>query len=164
MKIVCAWLLLLLVLSNWIGGFLYIEISYLVEIPHEMNAAEQSIAAAVEQKIGVESVIKILDAQPRLKGDVYGDAAFTNEMSDNPVFYTLLSNNTDVQEFHQSEGMPTFPNEHTLLLKSLFAEFEVLHPHYISPYVLIPRQAAFVYIDLLDHFFNPITTPPPNVS
>lgn len=81
MKIAYAWLLLVLVLSNWVGGFVYFEISYLVEIRHEMNAAEQAIAEAVQQEIGAESVVKVLDEQQVLpKGNVYGDFAFaTNE-------------------------------------------------------------------------------------
>lgn len=166
MKIAYAWLLLVLVLSNWVGGFVYFEISYLVEIRHEMNAAEQAIAEAVQQEIGAESVVKVLDEQQVLpKGNVYGDFAFATEMNGETVYYTLLNDRTDLKKVTQHTDHSTSSNDdHALLLKSLLTEFEVAQPNYPLSSVLTPHQTNFLYADFSGNPFTTILTPPPNFA
>lgn len=68
-------------LDRWFSIF---EIRHLIEVRHEMNATEQAIAQEVQQITGTKTVVKNLEQQPRLKGDVYGDAAFATEIAGKP--------------------------------------------------------------------------------
>ncbi len=167
MKIAYAWLLLVLVLSNWVGGFFFFEISYLVEVQHEMNAAEQTIAESVQRETGVKSIVKVLDDEQVIpKGNVYGDFAFSAQVNGETVYYTLLDEATDVQQVHQQAEMPTSSNdEHSLLLKSLFAEFEITQPnYYLLSSVLTPSQTNFHYNIITQLSIQNILTPPPNIA
>ncbi|MFN7116656.1 MAG: hypothetical protein ACK4TA_07625 [Saprospiraceae bacterium] len=166
MRIAYAWLLLVLVLSNWVGGFVFFEISYLVEIRHSMNAAEQTIAETVQGEIGSKSVVKILDSQQVIpKGNVYGDFAFATEVNGETVYYTLLENDRDLQEISQQAEMPTSSNdEHNILLKSLFTEFEITQPNYLLSSVLTPSQTNFYYQTSFTFSGRNVLTPPPNYS
>lgn len=164
MKITYAWLLLVLALSNWVGGFVYVEMSCLVEIRHDMNAAEQVIAESVAQEIGTENVVKMLDEQQvNPKGNVYGDFAFATEMAGKTVYYTFLNSATDVKKVAQHPDKSSSSDEnHALLLKSLLTEFEVIPPNYLLRSVLISYQSNFLYSDLKGHIFTTIFTPPPD--
>lgn len=166
MRIAYAWLLLVLVLSNGIGGFLCFEIRQLVEIQHEMNAAEQTIAQQFQKETGSESVVKMLDEKQVIpKGNVYGDFAFATEVNGETVYYTLLDDSTDVQAVTQTTKMPTSSNDdRALLLKSLFAEFEVTQPNYFSSSVLTPFQTIFYLPQSPSKAHINILTPPPNFA
>lgn len=165
MRIAYAWLLLVITLSNWIGGFLYVEISEYIEVKHQMNAVEQMLALQVQQSIGTESTVKMLDPQPRLKGDVYGDGAFATEIDGENVFYTLLDRETDLQKVTTSHSNPSHSDsKHTILIKSLFCEFEVLKPDFLLSSVLTPSQTTFYILAFENLGFPTILTPPPNFS
>lgn len=163
MRIAYAWLLLVITLSNWIGGFLYMEVSRYVEVRHEMNTIEQSIANLVEQSIGAESAVKVLDQQPRLKGDVYGDASFATEVRGQTIYYTLIDNTADLQKVTESNSMSNPSDvDHTALIKSLLQEFEVTKPDYPISSVLTPSQTNFHFTYTEKQVVTSILTPPPN--
>lgn len=165
MRIACAWLLLVLTLSNWIGGFLCFEMSCYLQAHHEMNALEQSIADNVQREIGTKSTVKMLQQQARLKGDVYGDVAFAEEINGETVFYTFLDQSSQYEKVNQSTETPTSSdNHHALLLKSLLQEFEVTQPNYLLSSALTPVQTNFLYTGLTGYSFNRIFTPPPNLA
>lgn len=165
MRIAYAWLLLGITLSNWIGGFLYVEISHYVEVRHEMNAMEQTIATVVQQSIGAASAVKVLDQQPRLKGDVYGDGAFATEVSGEAVYYTLIDDHADLQKVTESSANPASSDKnHTILIKSFLQEFEVTRTDFSIPSVITPSQTLFSYQDFTKQFFTNILTPPPNFA
>jgi hypothetical protein len=108
----------------------------------------------------------MLDAQQVIpKGNVYGDFAFATEVNGETVYYTLLDDSTDLQQVAQAATMPTSSNDdHSLLLKSLFIEFEVLHPNYLLSSVLTPHQPNFFYTGLTGYSFTNVLTPPPNFA
>jgi|GEM_PF-2035481 len=166
MRIACAWLLLVGTLSNWVGGFLCFEISRYIEVRHEMNAIEQDIAAAVEQQIGTKSAVKMLDDQPRLKGDVYGDAAFATEIAGESVHYTLIdeAQAVDYKEVTQAANTSSSDENHSTLLKSLFQEFEIIEYSFILSSALTPYISNFYFHFSTASSHTSILLPPPNVG
>lgn len=165
MRIFYAWLLLVVTLSNWIGGFLYFEVSYYLEVRHEMTALEQSIAAVVQAESGIKSAVKMLSQQPRLKGDVYGDFAFSEEIKGETVFYTLLDSSIQYEKITDSKELPTSSDSNrTLLLKSLLQEFEVTATVHLVSSALTPHQTIFYVASSEEQIFDHVLTPPPNFS
>lgn len=166
MRIACAWLLLVVTLSNWVGGFLCFEISEWIELRYEMNAAEQKIAQVVQQKIGAKSAVKMLDDQPRLKGDVYGDAAFATEIAGESVHYTLIdgSQSIDYKEITQATHPSSSDDDRSTLLKSLFQEFEIIEPYFVLSSALPPLTSNFYFHFSTASSHTSILLPPPNVA
>jgi hypothetical protein len=56
-----AWLLILLIVVQWIGGRVFINVVYTARIEHLMNAKETAIAQKLKAEIGVTANIKIQD-------------------------------------------------------------------------------------------------------
>ena len=165
MRIACAWLLLVLTLSNWVGGFLCFEMSCYLKAQHKMNALEQSIADNVQRVIGTESTVKMLQQQARLKGDVYGDVAFAEKINGETIFYTFLDQSVQYEKVNQGRETPaSSDSHHALLLKSLLQEFEVMSSDFLLSSALTPTQSNFLYTGLTGHSFSRVLTPPPNFA
>lgn len=165
MRIAYAWLLLVVTLSNWVGGFLYFEINQYIEVRYEMNAIEQEIAAAVEVQLGAESIVKTLDQEPRLKGDVYGDVAFATEIADETVYYTLVNDVSILQKITQSTNNPASSDtNNAFLLKCLLQEFEVTAYNFSFSSALTSYTSNFYFKSYATQSYTSILIPPPNVA
>jgi hypothetical protein len=163
MRIASAWLLLALVLSNWVGGFLCFEIRHFIEWQHEMNAVEQIIAQEVQATTGVKSAVKTLEAEPYLRGDVYGDAAFATEIAGEAVHYTLIDEH-QAREVTQASPPASSNDDHSILLKSLFQEFEIIEPTLVFSSALTPLKSNFHFASFFSQSHITTLAPPPNMA
>lgn len=165
MRIAAAWLLLLIVLSNWIGGLLCFEVSYYIEIRREMNALEQEIAEEVSRQTGAESLVRIEPATvPR--GHIYSDFfLFSKETDEGQTVYYTLEKESQVTDYeqvtHQQEN-PVSDTEQAILFKSLFQEFVMPQPELPVAFVKIPDQSCFYFTDRQPQPFLTVSTPPPD--
>lgn len=166
MRIAAAWLLLLVLLSNWIGGLLCFEVGYYIETRREMNALEQAIAEEVSQQTGAESSVKIESAAvPR--GHIYSDFfLFSKEMNDGQTVYYTLEKESQVIDYKQvmyEQKNPVSDSEQAILFKSLFQEFVMPHPELSVTLVEIPDQACFFFTDRQPQPYLGVSTPPPDL-
>lgn len=167
MRIATAWLLLLVVLSNWIGALLCFEVSYYIEIRREMNALEQAIAEEVSEQTGTESLVKIESAAvPR--GHIYSDFfLFSKETEDGQtVYYTLEkeSQSADYKQVTHKQNNPVSDSEQAILFKSLFQEFVMPQPELPVALVEIPGQSCFCFTDRQPQPYLSVSTPPPDLQ
>lgn len=166
MRMASAWLLLLVVLSNWIGGLLCFEVSYYIEIRREMNALEQAIAEEVSRQTGAESLVRIESAAvPR--GHVYSDFfLFSQEMNDGETIYYTLEKGSQITEYEwitNRENNPASDSEQAILFKSLFQEFVMPQPELPVALVEIPDPSCFYFTDRQPQPFLSVSTPPPDL-
>ncbi|HMN90344.1 MAG TPA: hypothetical protein PKD70_05790 [Saprospiraceae bacterium] len=166
MRIIGAWLLLSITLFHWIGGLLCFEMIYHIEMRHNMNALEQTIADAVQACIDAETTVKVLDAGTVLpKGYVYGNYfAFSEEVEGQTVFYTLLEQ-TDAITYEKVSVPPSASltdREQALLIKSLLYEFVVADLWCSDAALQLSHTDCFLPINTLPLMERPIPTPPPD--
>ncbi len=129
MKKFYAWLLLTVSTCQWIGGHVYFEVSYFIEIEHRMDEAEQAIATTVMEETGVEAVVKILqEEQLTPRGYIYSDFfAFSQEINDETVYYALSQDSSDVtyEQVTRQQQSQQEQNEKAAQLKSLHQDFTI---------------------------------------
>ncbi|MDX1941368.1 MAG: hypothetical protein SFU99_12500 [Saprospiraceae bacterium] len=167
MRMIKAWLLLVVLLSNWVGGLLCFEMNYYIEIRRDMNALEQAIAAGVTEKTGIESTVKIEEAAvPR--GHIYSDFFLFSEEMDNgeTVYYTIENDakSTDIQQVTHREKNPVSDSEKAMLFKSLFQEFVVSNSTLTNISVAIIKENCFYFNSYQPQPYLSILTPPPNLA
>jgi hypothetical protein len=166
MRIIGAWLLLFITLSHWIGSLFCFEIIYYIEIRHNMNALEQTIADALQACIDAETTVKVLDADTVLpKGYVYGNYfAFSEEVEGQRVFYTLVEQ-TDAITYEKVSAPPSASltdREQALLIKSLLYEFVVADLWCANTALQLSHTDCFLPINALPLMERSIPTPPPD--
>jgi len=165
MRIASAWFLLSLSLAQWVGGHLCFEVSYFVEIQREMNAAEAALAAAVTQKTGVESAVRVLEeAEVTPRGNFYGDFVFAQATEEETIFY-VVENESDLTTVKAvaapGKDQPTSDTNQANLLKGLFKDFMI--PESALPLAPASRQAdsVFQFAAPCSLAFTPRITHPP---
>lgn len=167
MKTFSAWLLLLVLLSNWMGSLLCYEMTYYVEVQREMNFAEQRIAEAVTQKIGVKTDVYIVtEENPIPHGYVYGDLFLFSEQqdTDETIYYTLAAETNSIEYLtvtssHQPE------NEHnkTAILENLWHDYLMPSPEMLESAPPFYLHTSYFNTTLLQaQSFDSIATPPPD--
>lgn len=57
----CAWALILLLLMQWVGGRIYINVVYAVEVNSEMDEKEQAISEKMKTETGIAARVEIRD-------------------------------------------------------------------------------------------------------
>ncbi len=167
MRIASAWLLLLVVLSNWIGGLLCFEMSYYIEIQRDMNALEQAIAAEINRQTGTESSVQLETATiPR--GNIYSDFfLFSQAINDGQTIYYTLENSSQIIDYEQitlPQENPVSDSEQAVLFKSLFQEFVMPLEALSVALVEIPDQSSFYFADRQPQPYFTILTPPPDLQ
>jgi hypothetical protein len=167
MRVVYAWFLLLVSVSNWIGGHLCFGVSYYVEIQHEMDAAERAIAEELKSEVGIDGFVKILDEEdlsPR--GKFYDAFSFSKELNGETVFYTVADESKAVTYEKVNGGQQTPPqhDSKTVLLKSLFKEFPVQAPDLKIPETTSQLISLFHHLDCRSQVIIAIPSPPPDLA
>lgn len=162
-----AWLLLVVLLSNWVGGLLCFEVSYFIEIQRDMNVLERAIAAEVTEKTGIESTVKIEEAAvPR--GHIYSDFfLFSEEMENGETVYYTIENDaksTDIQQITHREENPVSDSEKAMLFKSLFQEYVVSNSILANVPLEIMNENCFYFNSYQPQPYLSILTPPPNLA
>jgi hypothetical protein len=129
MRKCCAWFLLLVSTTQWVGGHICFEVAYLLEHEAVMSEPEQSISTAIYEETGIEASVSIVpEGQHHRMGADYGNYfVFTHSDSTGSVSYTIdYAPRTVTWEQvagpltaeHQDDDAPK-----TSLLKLLFSEF-----------------------------------------
>ncbi|MBK7872014.1 MAG: hypothetical protein IPJ74_15735 [Saprospiraceae bacterium] len=167
MRMIKAWLLLVVLLSNWVGGLLCFEVSYFIEIHRDMNVLERAIAAEVTEKTGIESTVKIEEAAvPR--GHIYSDFfLFSEEMENGETVYYTIENDaksTDIQQITHREENPVSDSEKAMLFKSLFQEYVVSNSILANVPLEIMNENCFYFNSYQPQPYLSILTPPPNLA
>ncbi len=166
MKKFYAWLLLTVSTCQWIGGHVYFEVSYLIEIEHRMDEAEQAIATTVMEETGVEAVVKILQEEnltPR--GYIYSDFfAFSKEINDETVYYALSQDSSDVsyEQVTRQQQSQQEQNEKAAQLKSLHQDFTIPAIELPVAKVAVVPSSNFQHSALHHQLFISLLTPPPD--
>ena len=167
MKKFYAWLLLTVSTCQWIGGHVYFEVSYLIEIEHRMDEAEQAIATTVKEELGVDASVKILqEAQITPRGYLYSDFfAFSEIVDDETVYFTLSGDSSAVtfEQVTQQQQPRQDQEEKAAQLNSLHQDFMV--PQFelpVAKFAVVP-SSNFQLSELHHQLFISLLTPPPDV-
>ncbi len=163
-----AWLLLLAVSIQWIGGVLYVKVSESSLIELKMTQAENILAEKVEQEFGIESDVRILnshDYQAMLFAGYGTPFIFSHEERDSIEFFTLKSDNTKVIISDQQVSFRHQGQERDQMLVSLNKLFSPIIANYYLPQgpYRLPAYSdqQFTYL-LCGPIFDPqVLTPPP---
>jgi ADP-ribose pyrophosphatase YjhB (NUDIX family) len=168
MKKFYAWLLLTVSTCQWIGGHVYFEVSYFIEIEHRMDEAEQAIAKTVKEETGVDASVKILqETQITPRGYLYSDFfAFSKTVDDETVYFTLSSDSSAVtfeQITHQQQPRQD-QEEKAAQLNSLHQDFMIPLFEYPAAKVSDAPSSNFQLSELHHHLFISLLTPPPDAA
>lgn len=168
MKKSWAWLLLLLSVSQWIGGNLCFELNYFIEESHRMNALEQEIANQLHEELGLSGNVQITEQEAATaRGNIYSDFfLFSKEVNSKTIFFTLAEKFDAValKTTHQPSQTPAQQPAKTAMLEHLFQPF-VLPANGLSITWWQSKSVSnFVHTDSPDQFILSIPSPPPDHS
>ncbi len=165
MRIAQAWLLLFVLMSNWIGGLLCFEASYYIESRREMSAQEKVIAAAIQQQIGVVNSVRI-EEEVIPRGHIYSDFfLFSTETEQGQTIYYTLETEaqaTSLEKMTEPQEQPPSDTKRALLLKNLWQEFVVASPGVPSLPMAVVENTAFFVASWLQQYSPALLTPPPD--
>ena len=94
MRPICAWLLVLLIIMQWVGGRLFINVVYTARIESIMNEKESAIAQKMKAELGVTAHIQIQEKEDIevIQGMGYGAPfLFSEEENGETSYYTVDS-------------------------------------------------------------------------
>lgn len=123
-----ACLLLVVSTSQWIGGYVCLEVRHFMEIKQEMTEAEGAISNDIFEETGVETAVNILpEGQHVRRGADYGNYfAYSKADSTGTVYFTIDYAPRSVTWEQVAGDAPAKPNDDAskaALLKLLFAKF-----------------------------------------
>jgi len=166
MKITSAWFLLALSVAQWVGGHVCLEVNYWIEVQRQMSIEEIALAKLVQQKTGIESVVRVLledELMPR--GNFYGDFVFSKKNELKTIYYTV-EHQTDstfykslAQTPDQKNPASNGPSEN--LLKGLFKVFEIPETQYFALWVQKRIASTFQVATPSSFLFKTLFLHPP---
>lgn len=163
------WLLLLTVSLQWIGGLVYVRLSYVTLVEQAMDEGEARLAARLSVEYDMETQVNILDEAERQSLVRLGYGApfiFSESIDGRRDHFTLESSGLKVSHSDYLINGPEKQRESEKALLNL--------DHHFSPYIVDGARPAappaptalsgqaFLYDPLKDLFFLAIPTPPPN--
>lgn len=163
---------LLLILSlQWIGGVVYVKLSFSSWIDREMNTEELLLAQQLEEKYGWQTQVNILDEEEQRFLFKMGYATpflFSSEDGDQKDYYTLHS---EIPQKINTEIILTGPAQHEREGKAILGLDKLFSPYIIKPLIwqsstqILPTiHATFTYHALRDQFDARVPSPPPNIQ
>lgn len=164
----CAWLLLVTISLQWIGGVLYVKVSESSLVEVKMSEAEEALAQRLEQDYGIKSEVRIINAHDRQAMLFAGYATpfiFSEEQADSTWFFTLEAENV---EMVTAEQIICFNNPHhqenqfLVVLNQLFSPY--IAPNYFpeGPFRTLVEHDQNFHYQFLKNLFSPQRpTPPP---
>lgn len=171
MKIAAAWFLLLISITQWVGGFLWFEVSYLIEISHEMNEAEKAIADKLMEEAGYDGALRIInESEITPRGNFYGDFVFSEETDGAIVYFQIdYPPRTVTYEQFAVEKQPQEPeknsSEKAALLKNLFKDFVFSYPEWSAVADKTWKVPSTFHVPgFISLSFIPVLSPPPDVA
>lgn len=168
MRIASSWFLLLLAVTQWVGGHLCYEVSYFIELQREMTALEATLAEEVQQETGVSSTVRVLEADeitPR--GNFYGNFVFSKSLEDETIHY-VVENESSLLTYEAvataSQENPSSDSDRTSLLKGLFKEFMIPAPELPVAQSAAHSTPNFHLLDFYQFTFTPRLSHPPDAA
>lgn len=166
-----AWLLLLTVSLQWIGGVIYVKLTHSSLIELAMDDSETIVAEQLAQDYGIETQIKILDEDEQLANLSAGYGApflFSVSDEDSTDYFTVDDNGLEVVD---SEYLINGPEEQQdagkalLSLHKLFSPFIINRAELLRPIDMDRISSGnFLYNPLKDLHHRSIPTPPPTLG
>lgn len=169
-----AWLLLLLIVTQWVAGRVFINVVYTARIEHMMDARETSIAQKWKAEIGVTANVQIQDKDKIqiIQGMGYGAPFLFSEESDGEThYYTVDSKSPHGLRHEYKVDQPNNQEDRSApktLTERLFSDF-CFDEHFIlniSPAFEqgIKTAQPLIFKDLMDLSERSILTPPPQLA
>lgn len=162
----------LLILSlQWIGGVLYVKLSFSSWVKREMNEAELLVAQQLEEEYGLQAEVNILDEEEQrflLKMGYATPFLFSSEEGDQKDYYTLHSDmpqkiSTDIML--DLAGPDDQEGKALLNLDKLFSPYIINYATGQSlSEILSMTNSVFTYHSLRDQFDVRVPSPPPNTQ
>lgn len=167
-KYLFAWLLLLTISIQWIGGVVFVKLTQSAWIEFEMNESEAQLAEMVKADHGIQASVRILDEEEQvsiLKMGYGTPFLFSTAGEDGVQYFTIDAGQDRLVHYEYLINGNTSHEDDGKALVSLNKLF--------SPYIInraFParsldnfrvRTGNFAYQGLDDLFFNTIPTPPP---
>lgn len=166
-----AWLLLLLIVGQWVGGRVFINVVYTARIEHLMDARETAIAQKLKAEIGVTTNVQIQDKDKLevIQGMGYGAPfLFSEESEGETQYYTVDSKSPHGLRHEYKVDQPNNQEDRSApktLTERFFSDFCFeeqfilkINPFYEEGTKIAPPLIAKELIDLSEPF---ILTPPP---
>ncbi|PHN07864.1 hypothetical protein [Flavilitoribacter nigricans] len=167
-KHLSAWLLLLAVSIQWIGGVIYVKLTHSSLIELEMDDSETVLAEQLSTDYGIETQIKILDEAEQMANLSAGYGApflFSTSDEENAEYYTVDENGLETVH---SEYLVNGPEqqqdaENALLsLQKLFSPYIINAAELVQPAEIVRFSTGNFLYNPLEDLYNPsIPTPPP---
>jgi len=169
-----AWLLLLLIVAQWVAGRVFINVVYTARIEHMMDARETSIAQKMKAEIGVTANVQIQDKENLevIQGMGYGAPFLFSEESDGEThYYTVDSKSPHGLRHEYKVDQPNNQEDRSApktLTERLFSDF-CFDEHFIlniNPFFQEGTKTAqpLIFKDLIDLSDLSILTPPPQMA
>lgn len=166
-----AWLLLLLIVAQWVAGRVFINVVYTARIEHMMDARETSIAQKLKAEIGVTANVQIQDKDKIqvIQGMGYGAPFLFSEESDGETHYYTVDSKSPLGLRHEYKvDQPNSQEDRSApktLTERLFSDFyfeEQFTLHITSVFDEgIKTVQPLIFQDLIDLSTLSILTPPP---
>ncbi len=164
----CAWLLLVAISLQWIGGVLYVKVSESSLFEVKMSEAEEALTQRLAQDYGIESGVRIINAHDRQAMLFAGYATpfiFSEEEADSTQFFTLEAENIEIIP---AEKVICFSNPHhqesqfLMVLNQLFSPYIAYDYQLERPFRMLVKGAQNFRYQQLENLFSPqLLTPPP---
>ena len=169
-----AWLLILLIVVQWIGGRVFINVVYTARIEHLMNAKETAIAQKLKAEIGITANIKIQDKKDLkvVQGMGYGAPFLFSEETDGETqYYTVDAKSPHGLRHEYKVDQPQNQEDRSApktLTERFFSDF-CFEEHLIldiNPLFSNCTKTAqpLIFKDLIDLSDLSILTPPPQMA
>lgn len=167
-------MLLLLIVAQWVGGRVFINVVYTARIEHLMDAREAAIAQKLKAEIGVTANVHIQDKDKLevIQGMGYGAPFLFSEESDGEThYYTVDSKSPHGLRHDYKVGQPQDQEDRSApktLTERFFSDFcfEEQLLLEVKPLVHTVSKVVqpLIFKDLIDLSEPSILTPPPQVA
>ncbi|MCB0607740.1 MAG: hypothetical protein H6562_10315 [Lewinellaceae bacterium] len=164
-----AWALILLILFQWVGGRIYINAGYAVEVETRMNNREKAIAAKMEAETGIKARVQIQDEEQLEALHRLGYGApyiFTEEDNGQVSYFTINNQATErIQVRYQPVNQPDQDERSAkkAVLERLFSSFCLEDPESLPAVGPLLHRNVFAFVPPCGRLNISIPAPPPRL-
>jgi len=162
-----AWLLILLIAIQWVGGYVSVKVIHSIELERQMDRLEQRVAEALQAEAGIQAHVKILEEEELApRGVGYGNFfPIMHEVDSATVYYVIQTDSTTVIDHEYILGNASKQaNDKFALIEQLFSTFMLEKGGIeIAPQAANYPNKNFSVTNLNDIFQPDTRTPPPKL-
>lgn len=111
MRAPLAWLLIVILSTHWMGGYLCFQLEYLVEVKNSMSSVEKMISEVLAEEMGAGIHVDIVDEQ-QLENANFGYSGrfiFSEEINGQVYHFEIISDPVDLSYQKQSYSQSQQP-------------------------------------------------------